>query len=131
MKNFFKKYVKFNLTTANIVMCAIAIIISICNGDDYWDFWGWSTAFCTWFLVAFLENWNDELLDERFELERKLTDLHVKNLELDCNKEHSEKDVELLKQCSLEEITHLKNIVLKISEENERLHKLLNELKNK
>lgn len=129
MKNFFKKYVKFNLTTANIIMCAIAVIISFCSGD-YWDFWGWSTAFCTWFLVAFLENWNDELLDERFELERKLTDLHVKNLELKCDNEH-DKNIDFLKQCSLEEITHLKNTVLKMQEENEHLQKLLNEIKNK
>lgn len=130
MKIFFKKYVKFNLTTVNIVICAISMILNICAGN-YWDIVGWLSAFCAWIVVAFTENWNDELLDERFELERKLTDLHIKNIELDCNKEHSEKDIELLKQCSLEEITHLKNIVLKISEENERLHKLLNELKNK
>ena len=130
MKNFFKKYVKFNLTSVNIVVCAIALIISICT-IDYFSTCGWLSAFCAWFLVAFIENWNNELLDERFELERKLTDLHIKNIELDCNKEHSEKDIELLKQCSLEEITHLKNIVLKISEENEHLHKLLNELTNK
>lgn len=130
MKIFFKKYVKFNANTFNIIICVGAIIISICTGD-YFSICGWLSAFCAWFLVAFIENWNDELLDERFELERKLTDLHIKNIELDCNKEHSEKDIELLKHCSLEEITHLKNIVLKISEENERLHKLLNELKNK
>ena len=130
MKNFFKKYVKFNANTFNIVICVGVIIISICTGD-YFNICGWLSAFCAWFLVAFIENWNDELLDERYELERKLTDLYIKNIELDCNKEHSEKDIELLKQCSLEEITHLKNIVLKISEENERLHKLLNELKNK
>lgn len=128
MKNFFKKYVKFNANTFNIVICVGVIIINICTGD-YFSICGWLSAFCAWFLVAYIENWNDELLDERFELERKLTDLHIKNIELDCNKDHSEKDIELLKQCSLEEITHLKNIVLKISEENERLHKLLNELK--
>ncbi len=128
MKNFFKKYVKFNANTFNIIICVGAIIISICTGD-YFSICGWLSAFCAWFLVAFIENYNDELLDERFELERKLIDLYIKNIGLDCNKEHSEKDVELLKQCSLEEIIHLKNIVLKISEENERLHKLLNELK--
>lgn len=130
MKIFFKKYVKFNANTFNIVLCAGAIIIGICTGD-YFSICGWLSACCAWFLVAFIENWNDELLDERFELERKLTDLHVKNLELDCNKEHSEKDIEFLKQCSLEEITHLKNVVLKILEKNERLQKALNELKNK
>ena len=130
MKNFFKKYVKFNANTFNIVICAGAIIISICTGD-YFSICGWLSAFCAWFLVVFIENWNDALLNDRFELENRLADLRIKNIELDCDKEHSEKDIESLKQCSSEEITHLKNIVLKISEENERLHKLLNELKNK
>lgn len=130
MKNFFKKYVKFNANTFNIVICVGAIIISICTGD-YFDICGWLSACCAWVLLAFIENWNDELLDERFELERKLTDLYIKNIGLIHNKNLSEKDIEFLKQCSLEEITHLKNVVLKISEENERLQKALNELKNK
>jgi hypothetical protein len=30
---------------------------------------------------------------------------------------------------NIEEITHLNNVVLKMQEENERLHKLLNEIK--
>lgn len=114
MKNFFKKYVKFNLTNINIVICAISLILNICTGS-YWDIIGWLSAFCAWFLV--------------FELENKLFDLHTKNIELDCNKEHNEKDIEFLKKCSLEEITQLKNIVLKMQEENEHLQKLLNELK--
>jgi hypothetical protein len=110
-------------------LCTIALIFSICSGD-YFSICGWLSAFFAWFFVAFTENWNDELLDERFELTNKLTDLHIKNLELKCDNEHN-KNIELLKQCSSEEITHLKNVVLKISEENERLQKLLNELKNK
>jgi hypothetical protein len=128
MKNFLKKYFKFNMTNVNIVLCVIAIIINTCAGD-YFSICGWVSAFFAWFLVAFIENWNDELLDERFELINKLTDLRIKNIKLDCDKEHDEKDINLLKHCSSEEITHLKNVVLKISEENERLHKLLNELK--
>ena len=128
MKNFFKKYVKFNLTNINIVICAISLILNICTGS-YWDIIGWLSAFCAWFLVAVMENWNNELLDERFELENKLFDLHTKNIVLDCNKEHNEKDIEFLKKCSLEEIAQLKNTVLKMQEENEHLQKMLNELK--
>jgi hypothetical protein len=130
MKNFLKKYVKFNGINVNIILCVTVIIINICTGN-YCDIVGWLVAFCAYVSVAFMENWNNELLDERFELENKLTNLCIKNIVLDCNKEHSKKDIELLKQCSLEEITHLKNVVLKMQEENERLHKLLNELKNK
>lgn len=128
MKNFFKKYVKFNFTTVNIVICAISMILNICAGN-YWDIVGWLSAFCAWVLVAFIENWNDELLDKRFELEHKLTDLYIKNIGLNHNKNFNEKDIEFLKKCSLEEITQLKNTVLKMQEENERLQKLLNELK--
>lgn len=128
MKNFFKKYVKFNLTTVNIVICAISMILNICAGN-YWDIVGWLSAFCAWIVVAFTENWNDELLDERFNLEHKLTDLYIKNIGLNHNKNFNEKDIEFLKKCSLEEITQLKNTVLKMQEENERLQKLLNELK--
>ena len=113
MKNFFKKYVKFNFTNANIVICAISIVLNICTGD-YGDICGWVSAFFAWFAVAFMENWNNELLDERFELENKLTDLYIKNVKLDCNKEHNEKDIEFLKKCSLEEITYLKNDVLTV-----------------
>jgi hypothetical protein len=129
MKIFFKKYFKFNTTNVSIVLCAVALIISICTGD-YFSICGWVSAFFAWFLVAFIENWNDDLLDERFELTNKLTDLCIKNINLDYNKELTEKDIKLLKQCSSEEITHLKNVVLKMQEENERLQKLLNELKN-
>jgi hypothetical protein len=128
MKNFFKKYVKFNFVNVNIVICTIALIMSICTGD-YFSICGWLSALGGWVLVAFTENWNDELLDERFELTNKLTALRIKNIVLDCDKEHSEKDIELLKRCSSEEITHLKNVVLKMQEENEHLQKLLNELK--
>jgi hypothetical protein len=92
MKNFFKKYFKFNANTFNIIICVGAIIISICTGD-YFSICGWISALCAWFLVAFIENWNDELLTERFELENKLTDLRIKNIVLDCDKEHSEKDI--------------------------------------
>jgi hypothetical protein len=102
--------------------------MSICTGD-YFSICGWLSALGGWVLVAFTENWNDELLDERFELTNKLTALRIKNIVLDCDKEHSEKDIELLKQCSSEEIAHLENVLLKMQEENERLQKLLNELK--
>ena len=129
MKNFLKKYFKFNLTNVNIVICTIALIFSICTGD-YFSICGWLSALGGWVLVAFTENWNDELLDERFELTNKLTALHIKNLELKCDNEHN-KNIELLKQCSSEEITHLENVLLKMQEENERLQKVLNELKNK
>lgn len=129
MKNFFKKYVKFNITNINIVLCVIAIIISICT-YNYLEFFGWLSALCGWVLVAFMENWNYELLDEHFKLINKLTELRIKNIELYRNKEHNEKDVEFLKQCSSKEITHLKNDVLKMQEENEHLQKSLNELKN-
>lgn len=128
MKNFFKKYVKFNTTNVNIVICVIAVIISFCTGD-FWDFCGWLSAFCAWFLVAFIENWNDELLNERFELKTKLTDLRIKNIGLDHDKEHNEEYIELLKHCSAEEIARLTNDVLKLQEENERLQKTLNKLK--
>lgn len=129
MKNFFKKYVKFNITNINIVLCVIAAIISICT-CNYLEFFGWLSALCGWVLVAFLENWNYELLDEQSELINKLIDLRIKNIELYRNKEHNEKDVEFLKLCSSKEITHLENDVLKMQEENERLQKSLNELKN-
>lgn len=130
MKNFFKKYVKFNITNINIVLCVIAIIINIYMGSNYLEYFGWLSALCGWVLFAFMENWNYELLDEHFELINKLTELRIKNIELYRNKEHNEKDVEFLKQCSSKEITYLKNDVLKMQEENERLQKSLNELKN-
>lgn len=129
MKNFFKKYVKFNITNINIVLCVIAIIINLCTGN-YLDFFGWLSALCGWLVVAVMEKWNYELLDEHFELINKLIDLRIKNIELYRNKEHNEKDVEFLKHCSSKEITRLKNDLLKMQEENECLQKSLNELKN-
>ena len=117
MKNFFKKYVKFNITNINIVLCVIAIIINLCTGN-YLDFFGWLSALCGWLVVAVMEKWNYELLDEHFELINKLIDLRIKNIELYRNKEHSKK-----------EIIHLENDILKMKEENECLQKSLNEPK--